>query len=222
MKNILFFVTFSLVLAGCLQTRNDVKEIEQRQVMQQQVVTLQKSNADVTNKFSEIDENLRILNGKIEVVENQVHKGDQQALTQVKTNNEKTQEVAQKINLLEESMLKMEQQIAGLQAEITALKADGASSNKGKPAASKGRASFEQGLEHFNQKDWKKAIVSFQKYRDDNPKGKSFAEATYRIGVCFQELGLKEEAKTFYQEVLTNFPKSDEAKRAKTRMKGLK
>ena len=76
--------------------------------------------------------------------------------------------------------------------------------------------------EFFEKKDWKQAILNFQKYRDDNPKGVKLADATYKIGVSFQELGMKDEAKTFYDEVQVKYPKSEEARRAKIRLKGLK
>ena len=54
-----------------------------------------------------------------------------------------------------------------------------------------------------------------------NPKGKRYADATYKIGMSFQELKLKDDAKAFYQEVIQKFPKSSEAKKAEVRLKKL-
>jgi TolA-binding protein len=76
--------------------------------------------------------------------------------------------------------------------------------------------------EMFSGKKWKDAAAAFQKYREAFPKGKAYSDATYKIGVCFQELGLKDEAKSFYDEVVAKFPKSKEAKKARIRLKSLK
>lgn len=43
MKLIISVAAASLLLTGCLKTRTDVRDNQQRQVMQQQVVTLQKN-----------------------------------------------------------------------------------------------------------------------------------------------------------------------------------
>jgi TolA-binding protein len=45
--------------------------------------------------------------------------------------------------------------------------------------------------------------------------------ATYKIGVCFQELGMIEEAKAFYDEVIAKYPKSNEAAKATSRLKAM-
>ena len=77
-------------------------------------------------------------------------------------------------------------------------------------------------LTYTNSKKWKDAIVVFSKYRDQFPKGKKYADATYKIGVCFQELGMKEEAKPFLEEVVAKFPGTSEAKKASFRLKAPK
>lgn len=214
-----------LASVGCLQTRNDVKAGEQRQVIQSQVSTIQKTNADTVSRFTDMEEQIRQLNGKIEVVENQVHKGDQQSLVQTKGVSEQVTENNKKMALLQESLFKLEAQLVAVQAEVAGLKAEIASGGA-KSAGAAGQKSakniLDQAQESFSHKDWKKAIVNFSKYREDNPKGKNFAEATYKIGVSFQELGLKEEAKSFYDELIARFPKSEEAKKVKARLKSLK
>lgn len=81
---------------------------------------------------------------------------------------------------------------------------------------------YDVAQEFFAKKEWKKAILSYQKYVDEFPKGKNVPEAKYRIGVCFQELGMKEEAAAFYEEVVAQHPKSDAGKRSKIRLSKLK
>jgi TolA-binding protein len=224
-----FLVAGSFLAAGCLQTRTEVKEIEQRQVMQQQVSTIQKNTADVGSRFVDVEEQMRTMNGRIEVVENQILRENQQAQSHSKAQSEQFSLVNKKTDLLQESVEKMEQQIFALQAEVTKLHAEYAafqltSQAKAQTAAisKPSKSTFDLAQEQFSKKDWKQAILSYQKYREENPKGKSIISATLRIGVCFQELGLKEEATTFYKEVLSKYPKSEEAKKAKTRLKSLK
>ena len=81
---------------------------------------------------------------------------------------------------------------------------------------------YETSQELFDNQDWKKAILSYQKYVDENSKGKNTPDAKYKIGVCFQELGMKEEAMAFYEEVIANYGKAESGKKAKIRLSKLK
>ncbi len=214
-------------MTGCLQTRNDVKDNEQRHVMQQQVSTLQKTNADVGNRFSDLEEQMRSLTGRVDVVENKMGQSNSGVENALKSSQQQNMDTNQKVALLQDALVKMDKQMDAMNAELQALKAN--------QAAAAARASAEQvskkesrkdgyeaGQEYFTKKDWKQAILQYQKYRDESPKGSHFADATYKIGVAFQELGMKDEAKTFYDEVVSKYPKSEEARRAKIRIKGLK
>ncbi|UOE99846.1 tetratricopeptide repeat protein [Bdellovibrio reynosensis] len=222
MKLVFILVSASLFLTGCLKTRNEVKDVEQRQVMQQQVTTLQRSNADVSNRFAELEEEMRNLNGRVDVVENKVGRSDSGFDSALKSSQAQNQELNQKVMILQEALTKMERDMIALNAELQAVKADRASAQAERTSRQAKKNVFEVGEEFFEKKDWKQAILNFQKYRDENPKGGKFAEATYKIGVSFQELAMREEAKTFYDEVVNKFPKSDEARKAKIRLKGMK
>lgn len=229
MKRFVGFFSILALTTSCLQTRTEVKEIEQRQVMQQQVSTIQKNTADVSSRFVDIEEQMRTLNGRVEVVENQIQRENQQIQSHSKAHAEQLSEVNKKSELLQESVEKMEQQIFSLQAEVTKLHSEYAAFQAANQAKAQttvpskpAKGTFDLAQEQFAKKDWKQAILSYQKYREENPKGKSIALATLRIGASFQELGLKDEAITFYKEVLSKYPKSEEAKKAKTRLKSLK
>lgn len=226
MKTNLRLAVAAIVLssgAACLRTRSDVKEVEQQKAVTHQVVTLQKENADVSSRYNDLNEEIRDLRGRIEVAENKISKGDSENDRSTKNALEQTQDVGKKTALLQETVTRLDSQVQALNAEVQALRADIAASNARQIAPSGGgKNSWENGLENFDKKDWKKAILAFQDYREKNPKGKNFHEATYRIGVCFQELGLKDEAKTFYDEVISKNPDSSEAKKAKIRLKSLK
>lgn len=226
MKLVILLSAVVLFMTGCLKTRNEVKEGESRQTMQQQVVTLQRSNADVGNRFSDIESQIRELNGRVDVVENNLGKGSAGVENALKNSQQQNMEVGQRVALLQEAMTKLERDLLALNAEVQGLKAEKMASQSQQAAksaqASAARKDFhEQGEEAFEKKDWKQAILQYQKYRDEYPKGKKFADSTYKIGVAFQELGMKDEAKTFYDEVVGKFPKSEEARRARIRLKGL-
>ena len=44
-------------------------------------------------------------------------------------------------------------------------------------------------------------------------------EALYKIGVSFEALGSKDDAKGFYQLLVDKFPKSPQAKKVKSKLK---
>lgn len=225
MKLLVTLPLTALFLTGCLQTRNDVRDNESRQVMAQQVTSMQRATADTGNRFSDIEEQIRNLNGRVDVVEN---KQDNNSLPKdLKNAQEQNAALSKKVDILQDSLTKMETMVFQLNAQVNALNASRAAEAAEKTAekaekAVKHKDVYEVGQEFFTKKDWKQAILNYQKYRDENPKGGHFADSTYKIGVSFQELGMKDEAKTFYDEVVSKFPKSEEARRAKIRLKGLK
>lgn len=228
MKKIILVALGFGLSSGCLKTRNEVKDSEQKQVIQQQMVNLQKTNADVGSRFSDVDEQIRFLNGRVESLENKLSRGSQDTDKAQKMNSETLADMNKKMAIYQDSLSKMEAQIQVLQSELGRSRAEAAASVKEaqesavKAKAQSQKGPYEAGQDLFGQKDWKAAIIEYQKYRDRYPKGKEFPDATYKIGVCFQELGMKEDAKVFYQEVVSRFPNSEEARRSKTRMKSLK
>lgn len=208
MKKYLFLLGL-LSLVGCLKTRNDVREV-------QQTTTVQKTAADTSNRVEELQNVVRDLNGRIEQLENK--------LSNEQTTQQKQQ--SQRIEELQTTIKSLQQQVLALQDELTQVKT--IASQPIQATATQvtevpmPTEPYAQGEFLFKQHEWKKAILSYQKYREGNPKGKNIADATYKIGVCFQELGLKDEAKTFYDEVMSRFAKSNQAKKAKIRVSQLK
>lgn len=220
-------------LSGCLVTKADLKEGEggsatTRRNNQDQVSTAQRANAETVSRTSEMETSLREMGGRLEVLENKIGQNDQSSGRSQRQTEEQLQETNKKVALLQEEMTRMESQIQALSEQVAAT----ATANANRPekvdekptTGGKGdkTALFDAGEDHFSKKEWRKAILNYQKYRDTQPKGKKFPEATYKIGVCFQELGMKDEAKTFYDELIGKFPSSAEARRAKIRLKKLK
>jgi TolA-binding protein len=80
-------------------------------------------------------------------------------------------------------------------------------------------ATFLRAESYYSLKQFKKAIVDYSKFPEKFPKSKLMPTALYRIGRSFENLGMNEDAKGFYQELLDKFPKSPEAKKARAKVK---
>lgn len=211
-------------LVGCLQTRSAVKEQEEKQVLKKQVATLQQSTADVSSRFQDLEDDMRKVNGRLEAVENRINqtsakieKGDSTVELKFKEQNEKMAAYREEITHLSTELENLKTQMATLQEE---QKRAAAVTQQAVKEKEKGPFSIAE--EKFEQKNWKEAILDYEKYRKANPKGKQFPEATLKIGIAFQELGQGDVAQAFYEELVAKYPKSKEAGKAKTRLKNLK
>lgn len=223
-------------LVGCLKTREDLRSDESDSRPQQQQTISQakpvkhsppapapapvqsapasapqvKAAAIITDD----EDQMRHLNGRIENLE------------QAQAESKKNQVEVTKQVVKEETDARFkayEEELKALQLKVQALtdiqeqKVAVAEMKEKNP-----KAFYEKGEELFKEQKWKEAISAYQKYREAQPKGQYQADATYKIGVCFQELHMKDEAKTFYEEVIQKAPKSREAKKAAIRLKSLK
>ncbi len=224
-------ISLSLFFFSCLQTRSDLGANQQSQVYHKKNAENQNAEAEtVVPKIDERDELIRTLNGRVESLEGQL----QQIQKEKQTAQSAVNPDSQKIALLQEALAKMELQIQKLEGSgdkpnsTPALKSSDANvkiKTENKPAATvvatKKQNPFEIAEAHFQSKEWKKAILSYQAYVEEFSKGKSVAEAKYKIGVCFQELGLKDEASAFYEEVVAGYAKTESGKKAKIRLSAL-
>lgn len=197
------------ILSACenLKTRDELSESEQRQVLQDQ--TLQQQKAQAAVRQQEYDEQFRVVNARLDAMATTI-----QQLAQGRTENA-TQEQRmreaqdQKLKALEEALIKQEAEIQELQkAKIE--------------AATPKKDTLASADEAYHKKDWKQAIVGYQAYRDSNPGSKKYAEVTMKMGQAFQELGMKSEAKSFYEEIVDKYPASKDAKKAQIKLKSLK
>lgn len=231
LKHITLFLLLSILTMGCLKTRSQVSEYEQSMIYRKKHADNQKEDAtaalsskpskEETTGNIEQDEMIRKLNGRVEELENEI--------TVLKKEKDAQLAEIQKLSTYQENYVKIENELAALKAE----KQPSAAENKKKssddnikvPVTTKTTASkstYDTAEDYFSQKEWKKAIVSYQKYIDENQKSKNVPEAKYKTGVCFQELGLKDEALAFYEEVALQYPQSLSGKKAKTRIAKLK
>ncbi len=73
----------------------------------------------------------------------------------------------------------------------------------------------------YGEKKYQKAILEFQKIRTLFPKSDKVDDSILKIGYAFLELGLKEDAKLFFVDLINNYPKSELVIVAQKKMKEL-
>jgi len=202
---------------GCLKTRAEVSSFRQYQNNQTQVAQMQKSSSfDHNSRLGEIEESLRVLTGKMEEIEFKQQNLEKNADKLERLENHPAlQELNKKLLLILEEM-------KAQKSDILDLKSQFLTQDKSKSDVVSEKDPLAQAEELFDAKDYRRAILSFQKYREQNPKGSKFANATYKIGFSFEKLNMVEEAKSFYLEVIEKFPKSPEASKAKARIKKIR
>lgn len=235
---ILFLASTVLFTSCALKTRSEVNPSEQSFISRRKQQEAQKNEAakasnaslkEAQTSATDPEETIRALNGRIEVLENNV--------VQLQKENAKLSEPsadAAKIATLQEALSKMELQIQKLEGAGTTAQAPAATESKHKssddnlktsiPAselANTKKTSYDVAEELFSKKDWKKAILSYQKFAEEYPKSKLVPDAKYKTGVSFQELGLKDEALAFYEEVSVQYPQTQAGKKAKIRIASL-
>jgi TolA-binding protein len=227
-KSLVFSLMLGLLMLGplgceTLMTREGVREAEQKREINDRVTTLQKTTADVNSRFADIDADQRQTNGRIEVLENRMGQMALERERQRKVADDQVAEMQKKLELMQEELGKLADTTNALNAEVAALRANASSdSNATATSTPTTTTAYDLAEDLFSKKDFKKAILNYQKFREARPKDKQVPDAIYKTGVSFQELGLKDEAKSFYQELIGKYPNSIEAKKARIRLKKMK
>lgn len=202
----LFFMPGCLVLRSEMSPNAPVNPQKHRQSPQES--KLQKEKAELELKLKNYDEQFRELLGRIEEMEAKAStQGDAASQDKVKD--------------LEAALSEMVGQQEALKKEIAELRASGAKASAAESKKATATGDLAVADKHFSTGNWSVAIEEFQKYRELNPKSTEIPLVTYKIGVCFQELGMKSEAKTFYNSVIKRFPNDRAAKFAKFRLDSL-
>ena len=187
-------------ISGCLKTRSDVGQSHDNQVVEQRlnVETVDSLKANYSIKINELELELRRLNGKLEELEHKLSGGGMGNNELIKQNRiliSSIVELKSRLNALEGGQ--------GRQVQETNSPLSGAE-------------------ELFRQKKWSEAIIEYEKYRSaTNKKDDRWAQATYKIGLCFQNMNLHREAESFYKEVIDHSPNSPVAVMAKKQLQTL-
>ncbi|MDZ4660856.1 MAG: tetratricopeptide repeat protein [Pseudomonadota bacterium] len=222
-------------LGGCLQTRNQVQQQEEKKVFQDQVKNLQENRADSQSRLQELQTETLRYNGRIETLEARMTSLDRNMLGQSKINDQRIGEYSVRLKTLEEASLNLNQKMDAMitemqdlrsqiaaQEKMTEKKTSKSSSGDSAPTKTSSKGPYTTGEEHYNKKAWGEAVISYMDYRDQNPNGKYYSEATYKIGYAFQQLGKANQAKSFYEEVSNRFPNSPFSKKAQAQLKSIK
>ncbi len=223
MKIVIALVILSTVGCVGLRTREEVSQMQTTKQGQSQVNQLQQQKAEAENKVLVLQEELRQLNGRLDMIERRSQEQTPQqtgptnadVIEQMKIFEQQNVSMRNKIEELEQKLA--EAQKAQAQAAVATVEKSAPARKESAP-----KNSYDEAETLFGKKEWKSAILSYQAYRDANPKGKNYPDATYKIGVSFQELKMKDEAKVFFEEVVQKFPKSPSARKAKFRLGQLK
>ncbi len=208
----------SFLLTGCLMTRDQIREGAAGASSPSQVSQEQIKKAETAARVDDLESQIRSNVGRMEVLENEINQMKRLEMEK-QAGDAGGADIQTRFSIFEEALKGLEKQMQVLAAEVQSLKS--ASHSKGGNKIKK-KGNFAGAQDAFIKKNWKRAIVGYQKYRDLNPKGKWYPEATYKIGVSFQELKMSSEAKAFFEEVIVKYPKDKHAQKAKYRLKNLK
>ncbi len=217
--NLKYILIAPFLLTGCLMTRSEIADTTDRRENQTQITSMQQQKASEEVRFQDYDASLRQINGRLEALEHRMNLNLESKQQEKSIDTQTQKQLIDQMKVFEETIAKLEARLAEMESNAPSIPTVSGKTPTGKANETSYYMEAEQ---LFAQKEWRRAILSYQKYRDENPKGKKFADATYKIGNCFQELGKKSEAKSFYDEVVEKFPKSDSARKATFRLKNLK
>ena len=67
---------------------------------------------------------------------------------------------------------------------------------------------FLRGETLFNSKKYREAILDYDKIREKHPNSSFSVAALYKIALSFEGLGMPEDARAFYVELVDKYPKS--------------
>jgi TolA-binding protein len=233
-------------LTGCLKTRAELRGDTPDSDTPQTTKPVSNPVSDVQPQgqyaMDEIKQEMVRLEGRIEDLE---HAQKDQAAAQKDTTAQDAQKkLEQRITDLETAQTNMLEAINKMQqdglaedpsdlfkrakAEFDAENWDGAIGDFNKffknPKAKEDPkdledATFLRGESYFKLQKYKLAIADYSEFPEKYTKSKHMPEALYKIGVSFEALGSKDDAKGFYQLLVDKFPKSSQAKKVKSKLK---
>jgi tol-pal system protein YbgF len=234
----ILILTFAsaLTLTGCLKTRAQLKDDpdESGKAVPAQVQDVQPQGQYV---IDEMKNEMTRLNGRIEDVERAQKQGGDANSPGQKDELKKLEVRMADLEKAQAEMieaLKKVQDGAPVASNTEALDKAKAKYDSGdfegaiqgfdaylkNPKAKKSEeATWFRAESYFNLKEYKKAIIDYSKITEHFPNSKLLPVTLYKIGISFDALGMHDDAKGFYQDLVEKFPKSAEAKKAKSKLK---
>jgi TolA-binding protein len=227
--------SFSLFMSGCLKSRVQLnKDEDDTQASIPTKVTDVRTPEHAT-AMDEMRSEINRLNSKIEELERSNRDLNSDLSKQSKTKTNEATQLEDRIHELElaqaqmiEALKKKEKEPSMKAADQGAVlkKAERLFEEKGysevidllvdytkNPKNPKQEeAYFLRGESYFAQKQYKKAILDYSAITEKFPKSKRAPLSLSRIAKSFEKLGMKSDAKVFYQELQDKYPQSAEAK----------
>ena len=213
-----------LLLSGCITTRSSLQAEQEKH---EQL----KERAEFENRLVEVSDETRTTLGRLEILERRIADSELQDKSAKEQKSEEFKKQNEKMDLLVESVSKLEEKLVKLNQEFTECRAEQARLSAAVQNAKEREKEKEKDpkKDHYKDADldfekgqWKEAALGYQYYREKNPKGKFYARATYQMGLCFEKLKLMDEAKSFFEEITVRFPKSKYFELAQVKLKKIK
>jgi len=244
-KKILSAALWTLVIlsqAACLRTRGMIREGQSFDVDPPGAQSTRAPQAD-SYLIDELKAEIARLTGRIEELE----RSKAESAKAASEPNPQLKAYDERIAELEKTQLAIIETIKGQKKTGQATAVAGASQTAGPSSFEKGKAlfqagKFEQAIEvlsqyisqsgktasteeaiqllgesHYLLKQYQAAIVEYSKIQEKYPKSKRVPGAILRIAESFDAMGFADDAKGFYQELISRFPKSPEARKAADR-----
>ncbi len=243
-KHVALSLVICIFAVGCLRTRSQVRDGSSESPPEAEVYQAAPPaapapgrNPGVQYDVDEIKQEMTRIEGRLEDIE---RAQKQQSEDRAKQAND-----GDTVRKLETKIDKLEQDLGNLQADLKKQSSSPAevqhllekaksqyaagdfddaieslSDYLGMPSAKKvEEATFLRAEAYYKLKEYKKAIVDYSKFPEKFNRSTRMPAALYKIGLSFEALGLKDDARGFYQELNDKYPKSPEAKKIKGKLR---
>lgn len=198
---------------GCLRTHLD-RRVQLGLLKEVPKESLKKDVDDVL-RWQEIQTGLRNFNGRIEDLEQRMKNFETQQKESQNRIDLHQELIREPLKAHKDHLKNVEVEIIKLKQAMLILSAQMEKSQKRRGRGVQKQNPFVRAERNFKRQKWTQAIKDYEAYRKKYPKGKNYVEATYKMGLSFQNLNFKKEALSFFQEVVQRFPKSRQAKKAR-------
>ncbi len=226
------FIALPLAISGCLKTRAQLKQDPEGPKVYPNPI--RKVNQGGGYVIDEIKNELTRMTGRLEDLERSSQKEKNGSLS-----DETFEKIKDRMEKLESNQTQILEAIEKLQGSFSTGDPIGllqkgrkqVRSGQHKKAiqtlglylkAPKGKnrqeALYLRGEAFYSLKRYKKAIVDYSKFPEKYSRSKYMPKALYKIGLSFDALGMKSDAKAFYRELIDRYPRSYEAKKVRKKL----
>lgn len=225
-----------IFLSGCLKTRAQLKDTDGTPD-HHNPVPAQVQPVSGSYEVDEIRSEITSLNGRITELERNQSAPSEKASS---TDQESIKRLESRIGELERTQLQILTELKAFKTNpkssvVGAFESGKAEFKRGKyqasirsldlyldnPKAQKYRqeATFLRAEANYNLKNYKKAILDYSAFQDRYTKSKYRPAALLKIGLAFEAMGNRSDARAFFQEAADKYPKTSEGKKARTKLK---